>query len=65
MLDLGENLSKEDKKKLQKFYKNSKKNIKEFIGYPCNSIFDYRELYPFLELHINNVGDPYENSNLK
>ncbi len=32
-------------------------------GYPCNQLFDYSELYRFLGLSINNVGDPFHNSN--
>ncbi len=32
-------------------------------GYPCNQAFDYSELFRFLRLSINNVGDPFHNSN--
>lgn len=32
------------------------------IGYPANQAFDYRELLPFLELALNNVGDPFQKS---
>ena len=32
---------------------------KTFVGYPCTCIFDYSELFRFLQFPINNVGDPY------
>ncbi len=35
------------------------------IGYPCNQAFDYSELFPFLNLAINNVGDPFTGSNFR
>jgi len=35
------------------------------IGYPLSKDFDYSPLYKFFEYSINNVGDPYEGSNLK
>ena len=34
------------------------------IGYPCNQDFDYEALAPFLRYSINNVGDPFHDSNL-
>lgn len=34
------------------------------IGYPCNQDFDYSALAPFLRYSINNVGDPFHDSNL-
>jgi histidine decarboxylase len=30
-----------------------------FLGYPCNRVFDYTPLYPFLSFPLNNVGDPF------
>jgi histidine decarboxylase len=30
-----------------------------FLGYPCNRVFDYTPLYPFLSFPMNNVGDPF------
>ena len=33
------------------------------VGYPVNSDFDYSPLFSFLNFNINNVGDPYINSN--
>ena len=35
------------------------------IGYPTNQHFDYSLLYPFLEFSINNVGDPFHDSNYR
>ena len=35
------------------------------IGYPLSKDFDYSELYSFFKYSINNVGDPYEGSNIK
>jgi histidine decarboxylase len=29
------------------------------IGFPIARDVDYREVYPFFDMHINNVGDPY------
>ena len=33
------------------------------IGYPTSRQFDYSPLYPFLEYSVNNVGDPFHESN--
>ena len=33
------------------------------VGYPTNQRFDYTPLYPFLEYALNNVGDPFHESN--
>ena len=35
------------------------------IGYPCNQIFDYSELLPFMSQCLNNVGDPFHDSNFR
>lgn len=35
------------------------------IGYPCSQDFDYRPLYRFLGLAVNNVGDPFSGSNYR
>lgn len=29
------------------------------LGYPVNQKFDYTELFPFINMHLNNAGDPY------
>ena len=31
-----------------------------FLGYPVSKDFNYSELYNFLKLPINNLGDPFE-----
>lgn len=36
---------------------------KTLVGYPCNQAFDYSELLPFLAYHMNNVGDPFAETN--
>ena len=33
------------------------------IGYPANQNFDYSPLLPFLKYSLNNVGDPFHDSN--
>ena len=33
------------------------------VGYPCNQAFDYTELLPFLAYHMNNIGDPFAETN--
>ena len=33
------------------------------VGYPTNQTFDYAPLMPFLEFSLNNVGDPFHDSN--
>lgn len=32
------------------------------IGYPINLAADYSACFPFLQFHLNNVGDPYSDS---
>ena len=34
-----------------------------FVGYPTNQNFDYAALLPFLRYCVNNVGDPFHESN--
>ncbi len=34
-----------------------------FLGYPTNQNFDYSALLPFLSYCVNNVGDPFHQSN--
>jgi histidine decarboxylase len=52
-------LSEADRKRLKDFYKRLKKEKKTFVGYPVNSAFDYSELFDFLSIPLNNVGDPF------
>ena len=35
------------------------------VGYPCNQSFDYSDLLPFLDCTLNNVGDPFHDSNFR
>ncbi len=35
-----------------------------FLGYQVNQRMDYQDLKQYLNVHINNVGDPYESGNL-
>ena len=35
------------------------------VGYPCNQDYDYSDLLPFLEYSLNNVGDPFHDSNFR
>lgn len=32
--------------------------LKTFLGYPCNTAYDYTPILHFCNTHINNVGDP-------
>ena len=33
------------------------------VGYPGNQVFDFSEILPFLDYSLNNVGDPFHDSN--
>lgn len=33
-----------------------------FLGYPCNTAYDFSEVADLLNYHINNVGDPWSSS---
>ena len=55
-------LSPDDQNTLQKLYNNLLEKDKNSIGFPVSRVFDYSELFKFLYLAINNVGDPFENS---
>ncbi len=35
------------------------------VGYPCNQDYDYSDLLPFLDYSLNNVGDPFHDSNFR
>ncbi len=52
-------LSPDQQDRLEQLYQRVKRESETFVGYPCNCIFDYSELYRFLQFPINNVGDPY------
>ena len=52
-------MNKSDRHKLKKFFTHLDENKDSFIGYPVNCVFDYSELYDFLSIPLNNVGDPF------
>ena len=35
------------------------------VGYPANQAFDYSALLPFMRYSLNNVGDPFHDSNFR
>lgn len=51
---------------VQKRLKNLREEISsamhDCIGYPVAKDFDYSELYSFLNISINNIGDPFDDS---
>ena len=51
-------LSSTDSLRLQTYMQKAKERSKHFIGYPIAQDFDYAELFPLLNLPLNNVGDP-------
>jgi hypothetical protein len=50
-------------KRLEDFLEKVKGRSKTYIGYPAGTDFDYKELYPLMDYSLNNVGDPYTQSN--
>jgi len=56
-------LDEKDRQKLDALYLDLKEKSKTFLGYPTNANLDNQILSPFLDLAINNVGDPYAKSN--
>ena len=50
-------------KRLQNTLSYIQQEADHFLGYPCTRVFDYSVLYPFLSLPVNNVGDPFLDSN--
>jgi histidine decarboxylase len=51
------------KEQLQVYLNTIKQRANNFIGYPASVDYDYTELYPFLDYTLNNVGDPFVESN--
>lgn len=56
-------LDRQSARRLDDFYATLRQESQNFIGYPCNADFDYRDLFRFLAFPINNVGDPFVPSN--
>ncbi len=57
-------LPKEARARLDALLEDLEGFARRQIGYPCNQDFDYSALAPFLRYSINNVGDPFHDSNL-
>lgn len=51
-----------DRAHIHSYMELAKERAKTFIGYPIARDFDYSEIYPLLELPLNNVGDPFVES---
>ncbi len=58
-------LSPDDRDRLDDVYARVQGAATTLAGYPCNQVFDYTELLPFLKFSINNVGDPFADSNYR
>lgn len=52
-------LNAADQRRLDDYRGKAFERVKNFIGYPIATDFDYSELYPLLALPLNNVGDPF------
>lgn len=52
-------LSDDDRQRLDALLERLVYANEHYVGYPCSGVFDYSELYPFLRLPLNNVGDPF------
>ena len=56
-------LSDSDQKRLEDLSVNLQNELRHFVGYPCNTKFDYSPLYHFLKYPLNNIGDPFVPTN--
>ncbi len=54
-----------DRKRLDDLYAHLREMAPHNVGYPCTQIFDYSELFRFLQFSFNNVGDPFSGSNYR
>lgn len=54
-----------DHERLEAKYRGLLADKHTSIGYPVNQNWDYSELFKFLEIPVNNVGDPFQLSNYK
>lgn len=50
---------------LDALYLHLQSKMRSSVGYPCNQNFDYQPLHRFLEFSLNNLGDPFAESNYK
>jgi histidine decarboxylase len=55
-------ITKKDKKRLDELYSKLNERAENFLGYPSNRAYDYKEIERFLSLPINNVGDPFDDN---
>ena len=58
-------LSDSDQKRLDTLYTELAAVSPFSVGYPCNQVFDYGDMYRFLEFSMNNVGDPFSGTNYR
>ena len=56
-------LNEVHKKRLERLLDGVQTEAHRFLGYPVSQQFDYSCLFPFLAYPMNNVGDPYTDSN--
>jgi histidine decarboxylase len=54
-----------DRQRLDELYAHLRGLAPFNVGYPCTQVFDYSEIFPFLEFAFNNVGDPFTGSNYR
>lgn len=40
-------------------------HLSTFVGYPCNTAYDYSDVTSFFNIHINNVGCPFSSGTYK
>ncbi|MSU41333.1 MAG: histidine decarboxylase [Pedosphaera sp.] len=57
-------LSDADRDRLDELHDLLQRKQRTFVGYPCTAGFDYSDLFRFLALPINNVGDPFGHSTI-
>ena len=58
-------LTEPDRRRLDELYSDLCAQRPRNVGYPCNQVFDFSELFRFLQFSINNVGDPFAGSNYR
>ncbi len=46
--------------RLERIYREFDERRGFSLGYPVNQKFDYTDLSPFINMHLNNAGDPYQ-----
>ena len=58
-------ISKSAQARLKTMLKEFQTLAQSQVGYPCNQSFDYSELSVFMRYSLNNVGDPFHESNFR